>query len=598
MKLPSINDMTEKALAAFIRFPITLSWAITGSLIFIGIVNVDANLLFQEYSGLLLTFILGISWFLGARFFIEQTKNQKKWDWLKLAILGLLVVFYWHLPDLSGYDQDPKYFIRFFLYIIAGHLFIFTAPFFLNWDSKAYWNYLKSICIAIGRSVLFSGVLYLGLVLALAAIQALFDVTIKPERYGQLFIFCLGIVNTWTYLSDFPKDVLHQTTINYNKALEVFVKYILIPLICLYIVILYAYALKIILEWSLPKGWVSYLVTALAFLGFIIQVMVNPIQKTIKSWVINKFYPWFYILLLPLIALLFVAIFRRIADYGITENRYFVLILAFWIISMVLFLLLSKKRQLKVLPVTLCLLALLSSFGFWGAFNISKNSQVKQFRKVFEQVSTNDNIASSDQYERLRSIISYLADGKSLSRLDDIIHLSTHEICRDTSEGSKRTYRYNAPQRLLDTMGIELEENDLAKNLDGQYFNYYPPWNNNHTYSIADYHYFSQINFNDHDTYKMNIGDFDILYHQKNKAISFFSQKDSSLVHNVPMRDKLLHLSKYGTNMEKVPEEDLILVSENNQIKVTFIFTELGFQIVNDSIQLNQARSFLFLRQK
>ncbi len=598
MKLPSINDMTEKALMAFKRFPITLSWAITGSLIFIGIVNVDANLLFDEYSGLILTFILGVSWFIGARFFIEQTKNPKKWDWLKLIILGLLVLFYSHLPDLSGYDHDPKYFVRFFLYIIAGHLFLFAAPFLLNWNSKAYWNYLKSICIAIGRSVLFSGVLFLGLVLALAAIQALFDIDIRPGRYGQLFIFCLGIVNTWTYLSDFPKDVLQQATINYNKALEVFVKYILIPLMCLYIVILYAYSLKIILEWSLPKGWVSYLVTALAFLGFIIQVMVNPIQKTIKSWVINKFYPWFYILLLPLIALLFVAIFRRIADYGITENRYFVLIIAFWIFSMVLFLLLSKKKQLKVLPISLFILALLSSFGFWGAFSISKNSQVKQFQKVFEQVSVNENIASNEHYERLSSIIEYLAEGKSLTRLDDIVQLSTHEICKDTTEGSKRTYGYNAPQQLLDTLGIEIDENDQVRNSNGKSFNYFPSWDKNQTFIIDDYEYFSQIYFNDHDDYKMKIGEFDILYHQKNKVISFFSQKDSSLVHKVPISEKLLNLSKYGTNMDNIPEENLILVSENNQIEVKFIFTELGFQIINDSIQLNQARTFLFLKEK
>jgi len=87
----------------------------------------------------------------------------------------------------------------------------------------------------------------------------------------------------------------------------------------------------------------------LALLGFIIHVMVNPIQKTIKSWVINKFNPWFYNLLLPLVVLLFIAIFRRIRDYGITENRYFVLIIAIWILAMVLFLLLSKKKQLKAL---------------------------------------------------------------------------------------------------------------------------------------------------------------------------------------------------------------------------------------------------------
>lgn len=597
MNLPSINELTEKAHKAFKRFPITLSWAIIGSLIFIGIVNVDSDLLFNEYSGLLLTFVLGISWFIGASFLIEQLKDPMKWDWLKLIILGLLVVFYWHLPDLSGYDHDPKYPIRFILYLIAGHLFIFVAPFILQWNSKAYWNYLKSICIAIGRSALFSGVLYLGLVLALAAIQALFDIEIKPKRYGQLFIFCLGIVNTWTYLSDFPKDMLQQTTINYNKALEVFVKYILIPLVILYLMILYAYTIKIVLEWSLPKGWVSYLVTALAFLGFIIQVMISPIQKTMKSWVINKFYPWFYILLLPLIVLLFIAVFRRITDYGITENRYFVLIIALWILAMVLFLLLNKKRYLKVLPISLCILALLSSFGFWGAFSVSKNSQIKQFQKIFQQVSENDNIASNDQYDRLRSIIDYLAEGKSLQRLDPIVGLSTNEIYRDDSEDSGRINAYNAPHRLLDSLGIEIAENDLVKNLNGKYYNY-SLWNADTSTNISDYDYFSTLNFSDADNPKMNIGEYDIRYNKKRKTLSFFIQKDSRLALEVPLRKKLLYLTKYGTDLNSSTKEEMMLESSNDSIVVKFIFTDLGYQIINDSIQLNQARTFLFLKQK
>lgn len=597
MKLPSINELTEKAHKAFKRFPITLSWAIVGSLIFIGIVNVDPNLLFNEYSGLLLTFVLGISWFIGARFLIEQLKDPMKWDWLKLIILVLLVAFYLHLPDLRGYDHDPKYPIRFILYLTAGHLFVFVAPFILQWNSEAYWNYLKSICISIGRSALFSGVLYLGLVLALAAIQALFDIEIKPMRYGQLFIFCLGIVNTWTYLSDFPKDMLQQTTINYNKALEVFVKYILIPLVILYLMILYAYTIKIVLEWSLPKGWVSYLVTALAFLGFIIQVMVSPIQKTMKSWVINKFYPWFYILLLPLLVLLFTAIFRRIADYGITENRYFVLIIAFWTLGMVLFLLFSKNKQLKVLPITLCVLTLLSSFGFWGAFRVSKNSQVRQFQKVFQEVNVNNGIASNEQYERLRSIIDYLADGKSLPMLDEIVQLSAHEICKDTTEGSRRTYSYNAAQILLDSLGIYIDENELVKSLNGEHYNY-SPWNVETNANITGFDYFSTLNFNDHDNYEKKIGEYNVYYSQNKKMLSFFTQNDSSLILEVPLRKRLLFLTKYGQNLNSAPKNEMKLESINDSIILKLIFSDLDYYIRNDTIELNQARTFLFIKQK
>lgn len=597
MNLPSINEITQKALNAFNRFPITISWAITGSLICMAIVNVDGNLLSDEYSSLLQTFVLGISWFIGVRFFIEQMKNPTKWEWLKLLVLLLLVLFYFHLPEFKSYDIDPKFYFRFFLYFLAGHLFVFAAPFILKWDKKAYWNYLKSMCIAIGRSVLFSGVLYLGLVLALAAIQALFDVDIKPKRYGQLFIFCLGIVNTWTYLSDFPKNVLEQTTINYNKALEVFVKYILIPLVILYLMILYAYTIKIVLEWSLPKGWVSYLVIALSMLGFIIQVMINPIQKTIKSWVINKFYPWFYLLLFPLIILLFVAIFRRVGDYGITENRYFVLLIAFWILGMILFLLFSKKKQLKALPITLCTIALLSSFGFWGAFSISKNSQVTQFQNVFHEVKSNNNIASNEQYERLRSIIDYLADRKSLQMLDETVGLSAHEICLDTSEDSRRTYDYTAANLLLDSLNIEVDENELTNNLSEEYYNY-STWDVETNSNISGYDYFTTLSFNNHEDFEKEIGKYKVYYNQYRKKLSFFTQKDSSLILDISIGPRLLYLSKYGQNLNEAPKSELQFETSNDSIMSKLIFSELDYSIKNDTITLNLARTFLFLKHK
>ncbi|MBT8297599.1 MAG: DUF4153 domain-containing protein, partial [Maribacter sp.] len=258
----------------------------------------------------------------------------------------------------------------------------------------------------------------------------------------------------------------------------------------------------------------------------------------------------------------------------------------------------SRKKQLKVLPITLCLLALLSSFGFWGAFSISKNSQVNQFQKVFGAVEANDRIATNEQYDRLKSIVDYLAEGRSLQRLDEIVGFSTNEFYIDTSAGSMKTYVNNVSHKLLDSLGIGLDIKKIGENNNGKFFTYYSPENTNYTYAIADYEHFTQISFNDHDNYKMKIGEFDLLYHQKNKTVSFFSQKDSSLVHKVAIGEKLFDLTKYGTEMKIMIQNDLVLDSENKQISVKFIFTELGYQILNDSIQLNQARSFLFLKQK
>ena len=294
MLLPSVAELADKAKIAFKRFPITLVWAIVGTMFGIMLLEDTTAERLEENTDILMTMILGVSWLIGIQFFVEELKAQKKWGWLKLVILGLLFAFFWYMPSNGNeLDDNIEFLIRFTLFFIAGHLFVLFAPFVLKWDKSAYWNYLKTMGAAIGRSIFFSGVLYIGLILALAAIDALFEVHIRGERYGQLFIFCLGIVNTLIYLSDFPKNLHDNKGIRFHRALEVFVQYILIPLVLLYLVILYSYGLKILLEWELPKGWVSYLVTALALLGFVVQVIVNPVQKTINSWAINKFYPWF-----------------------------------------------------------------------------------------------------------------------------------------------------------------------------------------------------------------------------------------------------------------------------------------------------------------
>ncbi len=414
--IPSFGEFAIKGKAAFKRFPVTLIWAIVGT--FFVLLSIEGDAMNKTVTtNTILTFVLGVSWLISTRFFIAQFSPKK--EWFILFPLILLGLFYWHLPTTD--TKNNSYWIRLILYLFAGHLFVFTAPFILKWQKQAYFNYLTSIFIAISRSVLFSLILYLGIILALAAFDNLFNIKVDSKRYFQIFIICLGIVNTWIYLSDFPKDIYNQTKVNYTKALEVLVKYILIPLVILYLIILYAYSLKIVINWNLPKGWVSYLVIALSFLGFIIQILINPIQKTIDSRAIKRFYPWFYRLLLPLIVLLFIAIFRRISEYGITENRYFVFILSLWILAMTLYMLFRKKKQIRVFPLSLGLISMFISVGFWGAFSVSSKSQINQFSKVYHQMKEKDFVVSSDEKKQFNSIIRYLGKKKELKKLTPIL---------------------------------------------------------------------------------------------------------------------------------------------------------------------------------
>lgn len=597
MNLLSISEITGKAKLAIGRFPLTSIWAIAGSFYCIYLLE-NANYDFPDkHFNTVMTLILGVSWFIGAQFFIEQQKNIKNWLVLKIIVLALLIGFFFYLPQEQHYDTNPEYLIRFFLFFIAGHLFVLVAPFIAKWEKNAYWNYLKTIAISILRSGFFSGILYLGLALALAAIDALFDVNISSKRYGQTFIFCLGIVNTLVYLSDFPKNIHAQIQIHFQKALEVLVKYILIPLIILYLAILYAYSFKILIDWELPKGWVSYLVIALALLGFLIQVIINPIQKDIRSWTINKFYPFFYVLLLPLIALLFVAIFRRITDYGITENRYFVLVIAIWILAICLYLLFSKIKSLKVLPISLFSIAILASFGFWGAIGVSKKSQTNQFKELYTKALNQNKVLSQDDLNRLKDILDYLEERKTISKLNEITGLNI-ESFRDTINSEYQDKGWLNTTKIWDTLAIKIDSTTIEDSYkDDTYFSYYLNWNTTFLTPVEGYDMFRTISLNNDETIKADNTDFYTKYDGEKTQISFYNTTNDSLITILDLKSEFKKISHLGHNLNKVAREKLTITYESKVLSFKIIPNEFSFRKENDSIYVNYMTGFLFSKK-
>ncbi|CAM1345763.1 DUF4153 domain-containing protein [Tenacibaculum crassostreae] len=562
--IPSFGEITSKTKDTFKRFPITLLWAIIGS--FFTLFAIENDTFDNSFTGrIILIFTLGISWLITTRFFEEQFKKNK--TWLFLITFGFLVGFYFSI-SIENNRIDQNSIIRFILYFIAGHLLIMVAPFILRWHKSAYFNYLKAVFVAIIRSLFFSLILYLGVVLALLAIKHLFNVDFKGDRFFQIFVISMGIVNTWIYLSDFPKDVHNQTIIDYTKALEVLVKYILIPLVILYLIILYAYSLKIVINWSLPKGWVSYLVVALSFLGFSIQILINPIQKTIASRTIKRFYPWFYYLLLPLIGLLFVAIFRRINEYGITENRYFVFALALWILAMTLYMLFSKKKKIKVFPFSLAIIAMVVSFGFWGVFTISTNSQVRRFEKVYTDIKNSDFATTFEKKNQLRSIVGYLNDKNDLDKLESILGYNPKASFKTESH-------WQLQNKLMDTLHIKVTDkiNDPYEN---HYFNINE---NNMIINVKDYDILKRLYINRREK-RNSINGYHFSLGKKSSSIKVI--KNDTLVGEIDCSKMIQNLKNHGKTYNINP--DFMTLEESfNNLNVKLIFLNVNLNRDNDT---------------
>ncbi|MBK8749028.1 MAG: DUF4153 domain-containing protein [Saprospiraceae bacterium] len=150
--------------------------------------------------------------------------------------------------------------------------------------------------------VFYSGVLFLGIAAAFAAMDALFNVNIESTTYLQVFIILSCLYNTFFVLGGVKAPLTaYEVSTEYPNSLKIFTQFVLIPLMLLYLVILYAYMFKIIVQWSLPKGWVSNLVLCFSIAGILAFLLVYPIREEINSKWVKTYSRVFYFALLPLI---------------------------------------------------------------------------------------------------------------------------------------------------------------------------------------------------------------------------------------------------------------------------------------------------------
>lgn len=381
MKLLSLSALVEETRRTLARFTVVLVVAIVGTAA--AIILAESPEEPSPWQDMLIRILMSASLGISLLIAFKVAAEKQRWsDRISLATqLGgifLLAGYYATLPPIMTTAVEVHFF-RFALFLLGAHLLVAVLPFTARGEASAFWEYNKTLFLRSLTAGLYTLVLYAGLSVALLAVENLFRLTINQERYFQLWIFLIGVFNTWFFLAGIPHD-LHtlESERAYPKGLRVFTQYVLIPLVLIYLVILYAYAVKIIIDWEWPVGWVAYLVLGFSITGIFSILLVHPIVDRPENGFIRVFSRRYYVALLPMLVLLFLAIWRRISEYGITERRYFVLVLALWLTGVVLYFLFSRKKSIKIIPVSLCVLAFSTSFGPWGAFSVSEGSQLER----------------------------------------------------------------------------------------------------------------------------------------------------------------------------------------------------------------------------
>ena len=575
----SINKIIQDAFNSFKRFPLVLFLAFSATIVSIYLIGKSNDFHNYYLENYIHTAFLGLSIMLSAAILTEHYKIPGGKIGLRVVVLALLAAYYFYLP---AQELHETYWIRFVLFFLASHLFVSFSPFLIKSELFGFWEFNKRLFINLLTSALYSAALFIGLSLAIVAVEQLFGFEFDGKIYPQLWVFMVGVFNTWFFLSKFPKNYSElDENLDYPKGLLLFTQYVLLPLVSIYLLILYAYEAKIIINWELPVGWVSYLVIGFSVAGILALLLVYPLQdKENYPWIRN-FTKWFYWAVFPLIVLLFIAIGKRVFDYGITENRYFVLILAFWLLIVAIYLLVNKLRNVKIIPVSLAIVIFLSSFGPWGVFSVSKNSQLGRLNKIFQEKNYLNNellfqkgdTLKMDEYSEIASIVDYLAEMHGIETFQPYFKKNIYQIV-DTSLS-----RYAYGNQILE----EMEFSDyMSVSVSDSVFYIMSDLSDLKLKNIEGYSYFLNKNF-----YRIDsiFEEYDHLILKKyNSNLQFIASNDTVNFNLDEIIESIL--KKHGKDAT-LAREKLMFVEENTNFKIKLIIDNASGDIKPDEIEIN-----------
>lgn len=295
------------------------------------------------------------------------------------GIIAFLVIYFLTINT----QPIPVDWYRFGIFFLVMHSLVAIIPYTQKGDISVFWQHNKNMVLQFLNATFYSAILYIGLLIAIYAIEVLFQFQFDFPSEAYTFCILALFLHTLFFLLGMERE--QEKGMSYPKTLKFFAQYALLPLVFIYLCILYAYTIKIIINWELPQGGVAYLILSMAVAGILVYLLVYPWQNDSEEKWINQFSRYFFPAVLPLNILLFAGIARRISDYYITENRYLVLTLAIWLAGISLYMIFSRQKDIRLIPCTMAVIGLFISVGPWNMFSVSLKSQQNRFEEILKR---------------------------------------------------------------------------------------------------------------------------------------------------------------------------------------------------------------------
>jgi len=544
---------------SFIRYPVTAVLSITLMVILIiqNERNIDGIYETEMLRRLAMTAAIGMLASISLKHLQERFWENKSSLIIVVppAILIMGLYYFFFTEEMNGINS-----IRFIGLILTLIIAIFYT--LKLKENEDYEPYVIRIFYGFFITVLYSGVLYFGISAIIFTINALFDADIDGKWYFYFFLMVTFIFGALMFLSKLPRKEESYRDYPYSKALKILLLYIVIPLITIYTGILYVYFVKILVTQEWPRGLVSNLVIWYSVLSAAVIFFITPILEENK--VARLFRIWFPRIFLPILAMMFMSIGKRIAQYGVTENRYFVVLLGIWVLLIMIYFIVKRKLSNIFIPVSLSIFALVSILGPLSAFSVSSFSQNQRFTALLEK---NDMLQSGE-----------IQPGTDVSE-DDRRNISSIVNYFDTRDPSKIKYidedfEYQDFERVF---GFEREDYYSYAETD---YVYLSTEMERSALDIKGYDYLYMVNFNTI-TEETN----GITLELKDVTNLIIKENDEVLMDEDLSEDIMTIVNKNEGMMQKgqISYEDSIILKENDKVSVKLMLRELAGRKSDDN---------------
>lgn len=354
LNLTFLRTTFSNLLSALQRFPLTcLGITVLYAMSLIGL---ERNLIATHVS-LFMTILASISFVASLHY--ETTEKPRLKEWLVTVGSTALIYAYY---SFSG----TKHLTDFIALFFALSLLTFVAPFFRQRDNEKLSYFWQQIIFAMIWASLNFVILCGGGSLVIACINVLFDNVLPTILYDKLWNFGLLFFLPISFLAMLPgpKKLASVTHCNTPRALKVTISWLLAPLALLFLAVLHAYFLKILMVDVFPKNSLVSIIIAIAIYSVFVYLMTYPMISggNTQARFIQKY--MFLLLAIPG-AVLAWRFGVRIWYHGMTEQRFYVVLIVLWLAFNIIYHLRHRRieHDLRVPVLSAALLLLVTALS-------------------------------------------------------------------------------------------------------------------------------------------------------------------------------------------------------------------------------------------